>query len=112
MNYLSKIDAKSLAEFKKKKGSMTMRLRLALWIRHLSNYDNFVEHFGYPKEGQTYIKEELTNHKSYTIKVDKWDWTLFKMHCRNDKMSCNYAINELIIQYITEGALFNVKIEA
>jgi hypothetical protein len=109
MKYLAKLDIEKMQNLKVE-GGFSIRLRLSFWVKHLSNENNFNNFFNIKDTTGLLKKMKTKDLNSYTISVDDDEWKNFKKLCRDNKMSANYALNQLVDEYTKRGNLFEVKI--
>jgi hypothetical protein len=112
MNYLAKLDKEKVGEIKRF-DKYPLKLRFDLWVRHLSDEQNFKDYFftEEPTEEKTLFKKVRSkNLTSFTLDLDKEYWSKFNGLCRSNRMSGNYALNLLVDDFVENGTLFTVSI--
>lgn len=112
MFYNAKLEIEEFNKMIDNKNGHSIKFRIASWIEHLSNKRIFSMFFKEHKS-KIFKKTDLSNHKVYSIEVNKEDWELFQENCDNYRFSANYALNILVIEYnkSKEGFLFEIKIK-
>ncbi len=112
MNYLAKLDKEKVAEIKRF-DNYPLKLRFDLWVRHLSDEDNFYEYFipeQTSEEPSLFKKAKAKGLTNFTLDLDRGYWSSFNKLCRANRMSGNYALNLLVDDFVENGTLFNVTI--
>jgi len=112
MNYLAKLDKEKVGEIKRF-DDYPLKLRFDLWIRHLSDEENFYDYFipENPSEEPILFKKVRDKTLSkFTLSLDREYWSKFNNLCRTNRMSGNYALNLLVDDFVENGTLFNVTI--
>lgn len=115
MFYLSKIDAEQFEKLKGKKGELSIKFRMAGWIKKLSDkdeFDNFFKTMARVKRCSVkYPTDVVDTRKHYSIEVDENDWEKFKTNARERGIYANSALNELVKEYNRRGDLFEINIK-
>ena len=114
MFYLAKIDNEEFEKFKNKKGEISIKFRMAGWIKKLSNEWHFNRFFTEERKkrcSEKWPTDVEDTRKYYSVIIDEKDWRLFFDNCRSVKIYANSALNELIKEYNLNGDLFEIKIK-
>ena len=109
MKYLALLDNDSFKIFKERRGLISLKLRLYLWVKHLSSEVAFDEFFGEERE-EAFLKSKEKNRQAFMLETDKEDWTAFKANCARKNISSNTALNIILTAYAKSEYLFVISI--